>query len=155
MDKSGGYFAGKLKKSLSKKINGANFMSELQHKVHKYLKTSPPIVAENRNLKDYVWASVQPVLVLGSMILVAYMVTSDWSYHGLFGAVMIVLPIPLLLFAERIWAKGKDWFLEPKEMAEDTLWLAFAGLLWIPLFSDYYKIQLSEGFKAFRDLAPL
>lgn len=68
---------------------------------------------------------------------------------------MMMLPIPLLIFAERIWTKRKDWILDPKEMAEDGFWLAFGGLLWAPLISDYYKTPLSEGFRAVRDLAPL
>ena len=101
------------------------------------------------------WALVQPVLVIGSMLLVAYMVSIDWLHQELFAAVMIVLPIPLCIFAERIWTKRKDWLLEPKEMAEDAFWLAFAGFLWVPLYSDFYETPLSEGFRAVRDLTPL
>ena len=66
-----------------------------------------------------------------------------------------MLPIPLCIFAERIWTKRKDWLLEPKEMAEDAFWLAFAGFLWVPLYSDLYETPLSNGFRAVRDLAPL
>ncbi len=101
------------------------------------------------------WALVQPVLVIGSMLLVAYMVSIDWLHQELFAAIMIVLPIPLCIFAERIWTKRKDWLLEPKEMAEDAFWLAFAGFLWVPLYSDFYETPLSEGFRAVRDLTPL
>ena len=105
--------------------------------------------------KDVMWALPQPILVLGSMFLVATMITQEWMHHKLFAAIMIVLPIPLLIFAERIWTKRKDWLLEPKEMAEDAFWLAFAGLLWVPLYSDYYETPISEGIKAVRDLTPL
>ena len=82
-----------------------------------------------------VWALPQPILVLGSMFLVATMITSQWMNHELFAAIMIILPIPLLLFAERVWTKRKDWLLGPKEMIEDAGWLAAAGLVFVPLYS--------------------
>jgi ornithine lipid hydroxylase len=107
------------------------------------------------NSKDWIWASAQPILVMGSLLLVAFMVVSDWQYRELFTAIMIVLPIPLCIFAERIWTKRQDWLLEPKEMAEDAFWLGFAGLLWVPLYSDFYETPISSGFKSVRDLAPL
>lgn len=105
--------------------------------------------------QQWIWASAQPILVMGSLLLVAFMVASDWQYRGLFTAIMIVLPIPLCIFAERIWTKRQDWLLEPKEMAEDAFWLGFAGLLWVPLYSDFYETPISAGFKAVRDIAPL
>jgi sterol desaturase/sphingolipid hydroxylase (fatty acid hydroxylase superfamily) len=40
-------------------------------------------------------------------------------------------------------------------MAEDAFWLGFAGLLWVPLYSDFYETPISEGFKAVRDMATL
>ncbi|MFK7912773.1 MAG: hypothetical protein AB8B93_02565, partial [Pseudomonadales bacterium] len=94
---------------------------------------------------DWLWAIPQPVLVLGSMLLVATMITEQWMNHKLFAAIMIVLPIPMLIVAERYWTKRKDWLLKPSEMAEDAFWLAFAGVLWIPLYSDFYETPISEG----------
>jgi sterol desaturase/sphingolipid hydroxylase (fatty acid hydroxylase superfamily) len=106
-------------------------------------------------LKEMLWACPQPVLVMGSLILVANMVASDWIYRELFGAIMIVLPIPLCIVAERIWTKRADWLLEPKEMVEDAFWLASAGFLWVPLYTDFYRTPISAGFKSVRDMAPL
>lgn len=111
--------------------------------------------ANHWTARDFVWAIPQPTLVLGSMILVATMVSYEWMHHKLFAAIMIVLPIPLLIVAERIWTKRKDWLLEPKEMVEDAFWLACAGFIWVPLYSDYYETPISEMFKAVRDLSPL
>lgn len=105
--------------------------------------------------RDWISASVQPVLVMGSMFLVATMISQQWMNHELFTAIMIVLPIPLAIVAERIWTKRADWLLEPKEMAEDAFWLAFAGLLWIPLYSDYYETPISESIRSLRDASPL
>ena len=67
---------------------------------------------------------------------------------------MILLPIPLLIMAERVWTKRKDWLLTPKELAEDAFWLGFAALLWIPLYDDFYSTPLSEAFAWLRDRSP-
>lgn len=104
---------------------------------------------------DIVWSSVQPVLVIGSMLLVAIMVANDWAYHELFSAIMIVLPIPLCILGERIWTKRKDWLLEPKEMLEDAGWLAAGAFIWVPLYSNFYETPISNGFKTVRDMSPL
>ena len=130
-------------------------MSDVAHGIDESSQADASITAEQSPLMNIVWSSVQPILVLGSMILVASMVARDWIHHELFAAIMIVLPIPLVIFAERIWTKRQDWLLEPKEMAEDAGWLAAGAFLWVPLYSSYYETPLSEGFKAVRDLAPL
>ena len=105
--------------------------------------------------KAILWSLPQPVLVLGSAILVATMVTEEWMNHELWSLIMMVLPVPVLLIAERLWHKRKDWLLKPDELAEDAFWLAMGGLLWGPLITDWYRTPISEGFKAMRDLAPL
>ena len=107
------------------------------------------------SLPEILWTVAQPILVLGSMFLVATMVTSEWMNHKLYALIMIVLPIPLLIAAERIWTKRKDWILEPKELAEDGFWIAFGVFLWVPLISGVYKTPVSEGFRAIRDRSPL
>ena len=114
-------------------------------------------VATSRRWSAVEWfsASVQPVLVLGSIILVSIMVASGWAHRELFSAIMILLPIALCIFAERKWAKRKDWLLEPKEIAEDAFWLAAGAFLWVPFYSNYYETPISNGFRAVRDLAPL
>ena len=106
-------------------------------------------------VQEWLWALPQPILVLGTTVLMAFMVSSEWVHSELFAAAMIVVPIPVMIVAERIWTKRTDWLLEPKEMIEDAGWLAAAGLLFIPLYSDFYQTPISEGFKAIRDLSPL
>ncbi|MEM8489828.1 MAG: sterol desaturase family protein [Pseudomonadota bacterium] len=105
--------------------------------------------------KDWLWALPQPILVLGFTLGVAFMVADDWVHRGLFSAIMIVLPIPLMIVAERIWTKREDWLLEPKEMIEDAGWLAAGGLIWVPLYTDFYETPIADGFKAVRDMTPL
>lgn len=130
-------------------------MNDLASETGEDFKIESPITPDRWTLNQFVWASAQPVLVMGSVSLIAVMVANDWQYRGLFGAIMIILPTILCIFAERIWTKRKDWLLEPKEMAEDAFWLAFAGLLWVPLYSGFYETPISAGFKAVRDLTPL
>lgn len=123
-------------------------------------------VSENQTIKqsstvqklsvsNILWTIAQPVLVLGSMFAVASMITGQWMDHKLYALIMVMLPIPLLIFAERIWTKRSDWILKPKELAEDFFWLGFAAFLWIPLFSNFYETPVSEGFKAIRDRSTL
>lgn len=105
--------------------------------------------------KDWISASVQPTLVLGSIILMTVMAANEWQYRELFAVFMIVLPVPLCFIAERIWPKREDWKLEPKEMVEDLFWLAAGAFIWVPFYSNFYETPISAGFKAVRDMAPL
>ena len=130
-------------------------MSDVLHDIPNQLVLAPETKQASWTAREGVWALPQPVLVLGTTILVAAMVASDWANRELFAAIMLVLPIPLMIVAERIWTKRTDWLLEPKEMIEDAGWIAAGYFIWVPLYSDYYQTPISEGFKAVRDLSPL
>ena len=130
-------------------------MSDLLHDIPNQLALDPETKQASWTAREWVWALPQPMLVLGTTILVAAMVASDWANRELFAAIMMVLPIPLMIVAERIWTKRTDWLLEPKEMIEDVGWIAAGYFIWVPLYSDYYQTPISEGFKAVRDLSPL
>ncbi len=130
-------------------------MSDMAHPIDNEQEVDAAIANEQQKFNRLVWTCAQPVLVIGSMIAVAFMVASDWIYQELFAAIMIILPVPLCIFAERLWTKRKDWLLEPKEMIEDAGWLAAGGLLMVPLYSNYYETPISEGFRAVRDMTPL
>ena len=103
------------------------------------------------------WALPQPLLVAGSVFLVAAMVINEWGgeYYRVWALLVAVSATPLLLIAERFWAKKKSWLLNPDELAEDVFWMASGGLLWGPLISDLYRTPVSEGFQALRDMSPL
>lgn len=107
----------------------------------------------NRTLSDFLWMWMQPMFALGAPLLVAVMLLSDWwgeEDRLLFALVMIFLPIPFFVWAERRWGRS-DWKLKPAELAEDGLWIAMGALLWGPLVSDLYETPVSEGFRAIRD----
>lgn len=130
-------------------------MSDLLHDIPNQLVLDPESKQASWTAREWVWALPQPVLVLGTTILVAAMVASDWANRELFAAIMMVLPIPLMIVAERIWTKRTDWLLEPKEMIEDVGWIAAGYFIWVPLYSDYYQTPISESFKTVRDMSPL
>ena len=115
---------------------------------------TPAMASTAAEARHWAWMLPQPLLVLGSMVAVATMITQRWMDPDLFTTVMIVLPVPLLIFAERVWTKREDWLLTPKELAEDAFWLGFAALLWVPLYGDFYETPLSEAFTWLRDRSP-
>ncbi|MFN3237308.1 MAG: sterol desaturase family protein [Pseudomonadales bacterium] len=104
-------------------------------------------------LERILWTIAQPVLVVGALFVIASAYVYEWTNADLFALVMIVLPLPLVLVAERIWMKRTDWILEPKEFLEDVFWLATGAFIWVPLYSDYFETPISEGFYAIRDAA--
>ncbi len=106
-------------------------------------------------LEKALWMIAQPVLVLGAVFIVASAYAFEWANPELIALIMIVLPLPLVLIAERIWVKRSDWLLEPKEFIEDVFWLATGAFIWVPLYTDYFETPISEGFFAVRDAAVL
>ncbi|MFT5677092.1 MAG: sterol desaturase/sphingolipid hydroxylase (fatty acid hydroxylase superfamily), partial [Paraglaciecola sp.] len=118
-------------------------------------KDTSPLSESQSKRKQFLLSLPQPILVLGSMLAVASAYAYQWFDAEFFTVIMIILPLPLILIAERIWTKRQDWILTPKEFAEDAFWLATSGLIWVPFYSNFYKTPISEGFKALRDASPL
>ncbi len=104
---------------------------------------------------EVLWTLPQPIIVLGSMFAVATAFTTEWMDAKLLATIMIVLPLPLLLIAERIWTKREDWIPTPKELAEDAFWLAGAAFIWVPLYDDYYDTPISDAFNWIREASAL
>ena len=111
----------------------------------------PSVEFQHTARSHFLWSLPQPILVLGSMLAVATAITTEWINPDLFTTIMIVLPLPLFLFMERVWPKRKDWILEPKELAEDAFWLAGAAFIWVPLYDDYYETPISQAFDWLRE----
>lgn len=109
----------------------------------------------DRAFRDFIWSLPQPFLVFGSMIAVATAITMEWMNADLLATIMIVVPLPLVLIAERIWTKREDWIPEPLELAEDAGWLAAGAFIWVPLYSDYFNTPISDAFTWIRDSAGL
>ena len=110
-------FASKDNRTTTQKRGGAN-MSEQTQGTEPI--TGPTVEQVPDTLRDFLWTLPQPVLVLGSMLAVASAFTFGWAEPKLFALFMIILPLPLVLLAERIWVKRQDWILTPKEFAEDA-----------------------------------
>jgi len=106
-----------------------------------------------KSWEDVFWTMLQPTIAMGAPLLVAVTLLGDfWNEadRKLFALVMIFLPIPLFVWAERRFGRD-DWKLKPSELAEDGLWVAMGAFLWGPLISDIYRTPISEGFRAIRD----
>lgn len=106
---------------------------------------------KSRRRSAFLWTLPQPICVIGSMFAVALAYTNEWIHPDLFATIMIVLPLPLILIAERIWTKREDWIPTPGELAEDALWLAMGGFIWVPLYSNYYETPISDAFEWIRE----
>ena len=84
------------------------------------VRTEEGIVTEgsqvNWDKRAILWALPQPLLVAGSVLLVAAMVAHEWGgeYYRLWTLLVAVSATPLLLIAERFWAKKKAWLLNIK-----------------------------------------
>ena len=65
--------------------------------------------------------------------------------------VLLFVPIPLLLLAERLIPKRKDWLLDWKDLTEDLFWLACSFLIWGPIYDDAYETPISNLFALLRD----
>ena len=103
--------------------------------------------------KNAFWTLLQPVVAMGAPLLVAVtLVGGFWAEEDrmLFALIMIFLPIPIFVWAERRFGRS-DWKLKPSELAEDGLWVAMGAFLWAPLITDMYRTPVSEGFRAIRD----
>ena len=126
--------------------------SETSPSGHPIVRTEEGVITEGSKVKwdkkAILWALPQPLLVLGSMLLAAAILVNEWGgeYYRVWTLIVAVSSTPLLLIAERFYAKKKSWLLKPDEMLEDVFWMASGGLLWAPLISDLYRTPVSDGF---------
>ena len=106
---------------------------------HPIVRTEDGVITEGSRVhwdkKAILWALPQPILVASSVLLVAAMLVNEWGgeYYRVWTLIVAISATPLLLIAERFWAKKQSWLLKPDEMAEDVFWMASGGLLWGPL----------------------
>ena len=107
------------------------------------------------SLAAKLWTLPQPVIVLGSMFLVASAYANDWAYADQLTTTLLLLPIPLWLLLERIRPKRDDWVLNWREYAEDAFWVGCVYLIWVPLYDDYYNTPISQGFDWLREASTL
>ena len=65
--------------------------------------------------------------------------------------ILIWLPFPVLLIAERFAPRRKDWLLNWRDLAEDAFWVFATYLVWVPIYDEYYDSPISSAFSALRD----
>ncbi len=98
-----------------------------------------------------IWSLPQPVFVFGSALLVASAATSGWIDGKLLVSFLMFAPIPLLLIAERLLPKRRDWLLTWQDLAEDSFWVLATYLIWVPIYDDAYDTPISNLFASLRD----
>ena len=97
------------------------------------------------------WSLPQPVILLGFSLLVANAAITGWIDLAVLVSVLLFVPIPLLLLAERLIPKRKDWLLDWQDLTEDLFWLACSFLIWGPIYDDAYDTPISNLFALLRD----
>jgi hypothetical protein len=63
---------------------------------------------------------------------------------GLLVTLIIFSTIPLILLAERLVPKRREWLLNWRELAEDAFWVLAGFLIWFPLYDKSYDTRLQR-----------
>ena len=71
---------------------------------------------------------------------------TGWVDADLVTNLLLIVPIPLLMIAERLQPKRQDWVLNWKEYAEDAFWLFSVFVIWAPIYGRYYDTPVSDAF---------
>ena len=101
--------------------------------------------------QSFYWSLPQPVFVFGCTLLVASAITTGWMDAKLLTSILLWLPIPLLLIAERFAPRRDDWLLNWRDLAVDTFWVLGTYLIWVPIYDEYYDTPISNAFTALRE----
>lgn len=106
-------------------------------------------------LRDFLWTLPQPLWALGATFAVAAAISADWVHADLLVSIVMLCPIPLILLAERVAPRRRDWLLRRPELLEDAFWVGCAYLIWFPIYSEYYDTPISDAFAALRDASAI
>ena len=112
------------------------------------VRTEEGIITEgskvNWDKKAILWALPQPLLVAGSVLFVAAMLVNEWGgeYYRVWALLVSVSVTPLLLIAERFWAKKKSW-LQARRNARRRVLDGFGGAT---LGSYHFRPVSDAGF---------
>ncbi len=99
----------------------------------------------------FLWSLPQPLFVFGCMLLVASAAVVGWMDPMVLVLMILVLQFPLVLGAERFFAKREDWLLNWREFAEDGFWVFATYLIWVPLYEVYYDTPIANWFSSLRE----
>ena len=98
------------------------------------------------SLQALLWSLPQPLIVLGSAVLVASAITTGWTDADQLTSIILLLPIPTLLVWERLTPKRGDWLLNWKDYLQDSFWVLATYIIWVPLYDEYYDIPIANAF---------
>lgn len=97
------------------------------------------------------WTLPQPIIVLGSALLVASAATHGWADYAVLTLLLMFVPLPLIFLAERLMPKRRDWLLDRGDFGEDLFWLVGTYLIWAPIYNQAYDTPISNLFASIRD----
>ena len=97
------------------------------------------------------WSLPQPVVVFTCTLLVASAAVTGWISLSIIVPLLLFLPIGLLLVAERLMPKRKDWLLNWRDLAEDAFWVFGTFVIWAPIYDRAYDTPISNLFASLRD----
>ena len=88
------------------------------------------------SLQALLWSLPQPLIVLGSAVLVASAITTGWTDADQLTSIILLLPMPTLLVWERLTPKRGDWLLNWKDYLQDSFWVLATYIIWVPLYDE-------------------
>lgn len=109
------------------------------------------VSTQSDSLKEFLWSLPQPIVVLGSAVLVATAISTGWTDADQLTSIILLLPIPTLLLWERLTPRRGDWLLNWKDLLEDTFWVLATYMIWVPLYDEYYETPISGAFDWLRE----
>ena len=113
--------------------------------------TMPTAGQPHSNAQNILWSLPQPMLVFSSMLLMASALVYQWMDPDLLFVMILVLQFPIVMLAERFFAKRDDWLLNGREFAEDGFWVFGTYLVWVPAYDAYYDTPIAAAFTALRE----
>lgn len=66
---------------------------------------------------------------------------------------ILIAQFPLVMLAERFFAKREEWLLNKSEFAEDAFWVFGTYLIWVPLYAEIYDAPIAAAFATLRESA--
>lgn len=105
----------------------------------------------NERLSYVLWSLPQPVIVFGAMLLAASAAVHQWLDPMVVLGLILIAQFPLVMLAERFFAKRDDWLLNTSEFAEDAFWVLGTYLIWVPLYEVFYDTPIAATFAQLRE----
>jgi len=99
----------------------------------------------------FLWSLPQPLIVFGTMLLAASAAVYQWMDPMVLLGFILIIQFPLVMLAERLFAKRDDWLLNKADFAEDAFWVLGTYLVWVPLYDVFYDTPIAAAMIQLRE----